>query len=564
MEEVARMQRKIRLLASMSTALIFASVVVLLAAIGSARSMAAAYERPNIVLVVTDDLTKKDYFDLENNLGFFTSGGTFFQNAFVTTALCCPSRASTLTGLYAHNHHIHQHIDPGTGYEQYHAEGYDENDLPFWLKNSGYETGLVGKYMNKYHARLDGIPAGWSDWYGANDPSASWTLNENGTVRIYPQDPGATGYEPWEDVLGDKAVEFVAKAHASGKPFFLWYGTNAPHAPEPVSPQDKDRVGTWPAYDPPSFNERDVSDKPQWVRSLPLPPANQQLALKQKRQERLTSMLAVSRNLARLKDELRKKGELSNTYLILTSDNGYHLGQHRLSAGKMTAYEEDMRVPLAISGPGVAAGDAKHTVLNTDLAPTIADFAGITPRLVPDGRSFAPLLAKGRSGIVPEQFRRRFLEENWQGPIPTPTGTSLFPAPTNFAVRGPSFLYNSYVTGETEYYELTRDPYQLANERISGTRKEYLDRLRTRLRHCQGAECRRAEGVQDASAGRKRTATVGENFPLKSVRPASYSPSVDLGAFSEARLHDVLRSSAPDMAGRGTRKMAPWHIHTFP
>src|ERR671933_823260 len=133
-------------------------------------------------------------------------------------------------------------------------------------------------------------------------------------------------------------------------------------------------------------------------------------------------MLAASRNLKRLKDELRATHELDNTYLILTSDNGYHLGEHRLGAGKMTAYEEDMRVPLAISGPGVASGGVKHLVLNTDLAPTIADLAGVTPGLTPNGRSLAPLLPERRSGIAPDRFRRRFMEENWQGPIPAPTG----------------------------------------------------------------------------------------------------------------------------------------------
>lgn len=478
----------------MAAALLLAGVVALVAVIGSARSPGGAAERPNIVLVVTDDLTKRDYFDLGSNLSSFASGGTFFHNAFVTTTLCCPSRASTLTGLYAHNHHITQHIDPGTGYEQYHAEGYDQKDLPVWLKNSGYETGLVGKYLNKYDAQSDGIPVGWTDWYGADTPTTSWTLNENGSIRTYPQDPAVPGYEPWEDVMGDKAVDFVGKAHASDKPFFLWYGTHSPHSPELVAPQDRDKVGTWSAHNPPSFNERDVSDKPQWVRDQPLLTPTQQQTLGQKRQERLTSMLAVSRNLARLKDKLRETGELANTYLIFTSDNGYHLGQHRLGAGKMTAYEEDMRVPLAISGPGVASGSVKHTVLNTDLAPTIADLAGVAPGLTPDGRSLAPLLPEGRSGIAPDQFRRRFMEENWQGPIPTPTGPKLFPAPTNFAVRGQAFIYNRYVTGETEYYDLLRDPYEFASRQVSGTRKENLDRKWTRLRNCQGVECQEAEG----------------------------------------------------------------------
>jgi N-acetylglucosamine-6-sulfatase len=489
------MGRAVRLLVSMGTAMVLASATALVTVVGSTSSMAAAAERPNIVLVVADDLTKRDYLDLGRNLGSFTSGGTFFHNAFVTTTLCCPSRASALTGLYAHNHRITQHIDPGTGYEQYHAEGYDRRDLPAWLENAGYRTGLVGKYMNKYKVQSGEWPAaGWTDWYGADTPAASWRLNENGTIKTYPQDPTVPDYEPWENVMGDKAVEFVGKAHASGQPFFLWYGTHAPHSPELIPPRDRDRVGTWPAYDPPSFNERDVSDKPGWVKNQPLLSSTRKSELKHKRQERLTSMLAVSRNLARLKDELRQTGELSNTYLIFTSDNGYHLGQHRLGAGKMTAYEEDMRVPLAVSGPGVASGGAKHMVLNTDLAPTIAELAGVAPDITPDGRSFAPLLKEGRSGIAPERFRRRFMEENWQGPIPTPTGPKPFPAPTNFAVRGLDFKYNRYVTGEMEYYDLSRDPYELASKRVSGTRKENLDRLRTRLRNCRGAECRSAEG----------------------------------------------------------------------
>lgn len=485
----------VRLLASMGTAVLLASVVILIAVVGLVRSMADAAEQPNVVLVVTDDLTKKDYFTLGSSLGFFTHGGTFFHNAFVTTALCSPSRASTLTGLYAHNHGITQHIDPGTGYEQYHAEGYDQKDLPVWLESSGYRTGLVGKYMNKYDAQHDGAPAGWTDWYGADDPAVRWTISENGrSLSTYEQDPGAPGYEPWEDVLGDRAVQFVDDAHASRKPFFLWYGTHAPHSPELVAPQDEERVGSWPVYEPPGLNETGVSDKPRWVRDLPPLTSARKQTLGQQRQERLTSMLAVSRNLARLKNELRKTGELSNTYLILTSDNGYHLGQHRLGTGKMTGYEEDMRVPLAISGPGVANGSVKHTVLNTDLAPTIADLAGVRPGLAPDGRSFAPLLPEGRSGIAANQFRRWFMEENWQGPVPTPTGPRLFPAPTNFAVRGPAFIYNKYETGETEYYDLARDPFELESKQISGIRKENLDRKWTRLRNCRGTECQKAEG----------------------------------------------------------------------
>jgi N-acetylglucosamine-6-sulfatase len=249
-------------------------------------------------------------------------------------------------------------------------------------------------------------------------------------------------------------------------------------------------VGTWPAYEPPNFNERDVSDKPQWVRRQPLLTSAQKRNLKVKRQERRTSMLVVSRNLARLKEELRDKGELSNTYLILTSDNGYHLGQHRLTAGKRTAYKENARVPLAVSGPGVASGGAEHMVLNTDLAPTIADLAGIAPGITPDGRSFVPLLSAGRSGIAPDQFRRRFMEENWH----TNAVPSAVVPPTNRAVISSLYVYNRYVAGEKEYYNLSRDPYELESKRVSGNYKDTLNGLWTRLRDCRDLDCRRAEG----------------------------------------------------------------------
>ncbi len=195
-------------------------------------------------------------------------------------------------------------------------------------------------------------------------------------------------------------------------------------------------------------------------------------------------MLVVARNLARIKEELKATGELSNTYLILTSDNGYHLGEHRLGAGKMTAYEEDMRVPLAISGPGIASGGARHMVLNTDLAPTIADLAGATPGFATDGRS----------GIVSGGFRQRFMAENWRSKVPVPGGTEPFAAPTNFAVRGLHFVYDRYLTGETEYYDLTLDPFELESKQVGGNRKENLDKMRMRLRYCQGTECSRAEG----------------------------------------------------------------------
>ena len=201
-------------------------------------------------------------------------------------------------------------------------------------------------------------------------------------------------------------------------------------------------------------------------------------------------MLSVEDLLRDVVAELRATGELDNTYIFFTSDNGFHLGQHRMTQGKRTAYEEDIKVPLMVRGPGVPAGRAlKHQVLNNDLAPTFARLAGVTPPSFVDGKSMVPLL--GTSPPTVSNWRTGILTENWR----TDAVGGKSDAPTYKALRTKNFSWVRYANGERELYDLRNDPYQLHSRDPSKNRslvRGYNNRL-DRLATCDGAECRAAE-----------------------------------------------------------------------
>ena len=264
-----------------------------------------------------------------------------------------------------------------------------------------------------------------------------------------------------------------------------------------MAAQYRDRFTTTPLPKPPNFNEADISDKPRWVKSnypTTLSPAkisNLQSAYRQ----RLRSMLSVEDLLKQIVTTLDKTGELENTYIFFTSDNGYHFGNHRFGANKKTPYEEDIGVPLMVRGPGVPAGAVRRElVLNNDFAPTIADLAG-APILGPkevdgspkevDGSSFAPLLTNS----PPSSWRQAFLEEGWL------EGGTKMPTPTHKGVHTQDHMFIELDTGEHELYDLRTDPYQLQSKPRAGNEQLY-SALGTRLnalRACSGAGCRAAE-----------------------------------------------------------------------
>jgi N-acetylglucosamine-6-sulfatase len=472
-------------------------------------------DRPNIVLILTDDLDNEAARYMPRVKSLLMDRGTTFENAFVTNSVCCPARATTLRGQYAHNHQILGNEPPLGGFEKFRSLGHEGSTVATWLQNAGYRTLLLGKYMNGYDTTY--VPPGWDEWHGIAGNYLSHRLNEDGRIREY--DPER---HHLDDVLADKAVGYVRES-AGGEPFFMWIGTKAPHLPATPAPRHEDAFADTPLPRPPSFDEKDVSDKPGWIRNNPrLEPWRIQ-DMQDIQGKRLRSMLAVDEMVGRLVDTLRRKGELKNTYIFFTSDNGFHLGTHRLTTGKWTPYEEDIRVPLVVRGPGVPRREERsHLVLNNDLAPTFADLAGVEPPSFVDGRSLMPLL---REKPFEGDWRKAFLieapTEPDRSPLPSPSSdeNSIIPLVTGDplpegwrqaspaelreewgrpgfeAVRTEDHVYIEYGTGEREFYDLRRDPYQL-NNRYATADPGLVQRMQERLealRNCAGKSCRAAE-----------------------------------------------------------------------
>jgi N-acetylglucosamine-6-sulfatase len=391
---------------------------------------------PNVILIVTDDQRSDSMQYMPLTQGIFAKG-TQFTNAYVTTPLCCPSRASILTGQYARNHGV---ID------NHHAGRLDESHtLATMLHRAGYLTGFIGKYLNGYSGTR--IPAGWDQWhaYSGLDHGGyyDYTLNNNGTLRDYGSGPADYSTRTFRD----QGLRFITDHADDARPWFLEWAPRAPHAPSTPAPRHE---GLPVALDPlpPSFNEQDVSDKPAYVRDIS--PRSAERADRQTRRDQraIRSLMAVDEAIQSLYDAVVAAGELEDTVWIFVSDNGLFRGEHRLDA-KTMPYEEAIHVPLLIRGPGVLPSTRSELVLNIDIAPTILDYAGLAPDPLADGVSFRPS-ASGQ----PAGWRQDFLIESF---------VDSAARPAYRGVHGTDWVYIEYGTGEREYYDLAADPFQLTN-----------------------------------------------------------------------------------------------------
>lgn len=476
----------------------------------------AAGNRPNIIFVNTDDLDAASLFAMPKLKASMTDSGTTVANFFVTVSLCCPSRASFLRGQFAHNTQVLTNTPPNGGFGHVHDLGIEQSTIATWLQGAGYRTALMGKYLNGYPKTVPEtyVPPGWSEWYGAVGSGGyrafDYQLNENGKVVAY----GTTPQDYITDVLAGKATDFIARSARGDAPFFLYLATFAPHGPATPAPRYANAFPDARAPRPPSYNEGDVSDKPQWVQRLPPLSDQAQARIDDAYRSRLRSLQAVDDLMERIVAALQTAGALDNTYVVFSSDNGFHLGQHREPSGKQAPYEENIRLPLIVRGPGVAAGKTVDALLgNVDLAPTFAEWGGAAAPDFVDGRSFAPLLR----GDAPGAWRQAFLIEHFtaasggaspNGPrkqarqqkpgaakpknrrarvmaaMPA-TGSNGPGIPEFHGMRARDYVYIEYATNERELYDLTRDPDQLQNIAAAAD-PALLARLSARLAALKG------------------------------------------------------------------------------
>jgi N-acetylglucosamine-6-sulfatase len=483
----------------------------------SATPTTVASSRPNVLFVLTDDLDRGEIAKMPDLQSLMVDQGVSFSNYIASVSLCCPSRTTTLRGQYSHNTGVESNGGINGGFETAHRLGLESSTIATWMQAAGYRTALVGKYLNGYPDTVAKtyVPPGWDDFVSpaAGNPYSqyNYTLNDNGALVHH----GSTPSDYGTDVYVGKTESFIRQSVAAGKPFFAYLAVYAPHQPATPAPQDIGRFAGAQAPRTPAYNAADVSDKPRFIQNLPLMTAKVQRRVDSLYQRRIESLQAVDRGIAHLIDTLRATGALDHTYIVFTSDNGFHLGQFRMPAGKQTAYDFDIHLPLIVRGPGIPAGRTSDQLVgNIDLAPTFAAMAGAaTPSFV-DGRSFLALAADPSRTVG---WRDAYLVEHWkeidqtnrqgaplepgdidQGGVIVPARTSkasLSTIPEYHAVRTVRYLYVEYSTGERELYDLGNDPYEVHNLVLSA-RTALLKVLSSEvaaLKDCKAASCRRAE-----------------------------------------------------------------------
>lgn len=454
-----------------TTAAILAAVVLSAAALMGTPSPQARDDRLNIVVILTDDQS----FDslpsdppampwLQSKIRARDGQWLWFPNAFIETPLCCPSRATILSGRYSRTTNVRTNDD---GYR------FDETQtIATWLHDAGYFTGMIGKYLNRYpFGRGPYVPPGWDRWVGKRNTAASTTYSNFGFVdqgvALQTSDAGAT-YAT--DLFAGYAVDFLRSA-PDDRPFFLYFAPSAPHPPWTPPSRHAGAFSGEPVPVAPSVGERNVSDKPTWVRKLrPVDAAGRAAFLADRRHE-AEALLGVDDAVQRIVGQLAAEGELDRTVIFYLTDNGFSFGQHRIR-GKRCPYEECIRTPFAVRVPGAEARDVRGVISNVDLAPTIADLAGVPPGQPVDGRSFASALLGERWKAPPGVF----LEWAGDGAVPPWQG-----------VRTPDFAYIESADGTVELYDITgaigvADPFELRSRSADPRYRRIVLRLAALLR----------------------------------------------------------------------------------
>ncbi len=464
-----------------------------------ALSYSSASDQPNFVVIVVDDLDLASVSRMPAVNRRLVATGATFSRFFASTPLCCPSRASILRGQYAHNHGVLRNTGDDAGFAAFKATGDEDHTIATTLQEAGYETALIGKYLNGYAFPRDDstyIPPGWDFWVAGVDHDAynnfNYALNVNGEVVNH----GSDERDYLTDVLTAHALHFLDTTAVLDRPFFLYLAPYAPHAPSTPAPRHQGMFTGETAPRGPAFNERNIQDKPDWVKTSRL--TEERISrIDSAYRDRLESLMAVDEMVDVVIQRLAEQHVLSSTYILFLSDNGYFLGEHRQPHGKDAPYDAASNVPLIMRGPGILEGSTIEDIaLNIDLFPTLAELAGVPAPSFVDGRSIVPLLTGNifgwRQVALIEGFGKE-TESNEGGEVATPAFAAL---------RSRDILYTEYETGERELYDLRSDPHQLTNVAEAAPNmllREFSRRLKA-LSSCSAIEC---AGLEDEPLSRR-------------------------------------------------------------
>jgi N-acetylglucosamine-6-sulfatase len=462
---------------------------------GSMRKAQSAPAPPNMVFILTDDMRKDDLKYMPKTKALLQSTGMTFENAFVSNPLCCPSRTTIMRGQYSHNTGVWSNSSTDSssttagGWYAYQQNGNEADNVATRLQLAGYKTGLFGKYLNGYDNTAY-RPPGWDRWFGAFTSGTlhyfDYDVNDQGTITHY--GTSASAYST--DVISGQADAFISANASQGVPFFAYVAPIALHEPSTPAPRDAHEYDGIQGPRLASFNEADVTDKPPWMQKLPRLSSSQVSAIDKRHEKRIESLQAVDDLVAGVVNALDTTKTpsgakaLDNTYIFFTSDNGFHHGEHRIAKQKWRPYEEDIRMPLLVRGPGIAAGSTTNKLtLNTDYMPTFLDLAGSQIPAYADGRPLRPVL----NGSV-TTWRSAVLPEAAANYSPAYEGIR-----TISTVGAPARKYLEYSGGVKELYKLDTDPYKLTNlYNPTAPPADLVSRLQA-LKGCAGKGCFMAE-----------------------------------------------------------------------
>ncbi len=507
------------------TAVLVAAAVLFLPAGGISAQDATpgpAARGPNVVVIMTDDQRADDMATLPRVRRLIGDAGVTFTQAFASYPVCCPARATYLTGQYAQNHHVLGLYPPTGGYGRLDQEDY----LPVWLEDAGYATAHIGKFLNGYGKErgTPDDPNGWTEWYGLVDHSTyrMWGYkirekgpgDERGTTKTYGKVRGGRRDLYQTDVLTNKAVDFIGRRGPGARPFFLSVAYLAPHHESGhtqaitgqlvrAAPRHRGIYASRALPKPASFNEEDMSDKPSFVaRFNRRVTAKREAAITQRFHERWESLLAVDEGVERIIEKLRDTGQLDNTYVIFTSDHGFMQGEHRIPQGKMVPYDPSTQVPLLIRGPGLPRDRSTRALVgDVDLAPTIMDATPAEAGHQLDGQSILPF-ARNPRRPQGRPFLHTTAGQAAKGRTNTREGGArgVQPrVPAWSAVRTTRWLYIEYRGGYRELYNVRTDPQQLRSVIADPRRLQDVRTLRRVLGDLRGCRARSCDKFATAS-----------------------------------------------------------------